>query len=185
MKTVSEHPGKPRGRTEPQLGQNQPLKPMEARYRRLREGLVANVMFLVIQFLLGMGVNLFVQIPTKHPGSNPSEYFSGVAQSVTWALFHGHPLLILHAGLGLLLVLNSIRILVDSISVRTRAAILTSSLGAFGVVAAGFNGGSYLNYHEDFSSMLMSSGFAVAIASYGLGLYLTARTPSPSQPSAQ
>jgi hypothetical protein len=171
-------------RLELHLRQNQPLKPMEARYRRLREGLLANLMFLVIQFLLGMGVNLFVQVPTNHPGSNPSEYFSGVAQSVTWALLHGHPLLILHAALGLLLVLNSIRILFDGISVRTRSAILTGSFGAFGVIAAGFNGGSFLNYHQDFSSMLMSSGFAVAIASYSLGLYFATRTPWTSQPSA-
>lgn len=86
---------------------------------------------------------------------------------MTWALIHGHPLLILHAGLGLLLVANSIRVLVDGIAVRSRPAILASAFGTFGVIAAGFNGGSYLNYHEDFSSMLMSSGLAVALASYG------------------
>jgi hypothetical protein len=32
--------------------------------------------------------------------------------------------------------------------------------------------------------MLMSSGFAVALASYTLGLYFTGRPPSTSHPSA-
>ena len=57
---------------------------------------------LVVQFMLGMATNLFVQIPTNHPGANPPEYFSGVAQSVTWAILHGPSIwLVLHAVLGL------------------------------------------------------------------------------------
>ena len=63
---------------------------------RLREstriGFLMALLFLVVQFLLGMAVNLFVKIPTNHPGANPPEYFGGVVQSVTWALLHG-PLL--------------------------------------------------------------------------------------------
>jgi hypothetical protein len=35
---------------------------------------------------------------------------------------------------------------------------------------AGFNGGSFLNYNEDFSSMLMSVGFILAMLTYSLGL---------------
>jgi hypothetical protein len=42
------------------------------------------------------------------------------------------------------------------------------------VLGAGFNGGSFLNYHEDFSSMLMATGFAIAVAAYATGLYLAA-----------
>ena len=49
---------------------------------RLR-GLTAVILFiLAVQFLLGMAVNLFVTIPTNHPGANPPEYFSGVFNSV-------------------------------------------------------------------------------------------------------
>jgi hypothetical protein len=33
--------------------------------------------------------------------------------------------------------------------------------------------GSYLNYHEDFSSMLMATGFAVAAIAYLLAPYLS------------
>jgi hypothetical protein len=52
----------------------------------VRFGYLAALIALVIQFLLGMAVNLFVTVPKNHPGSNPPEYFTGVVQSVTWAI---------------------------------------------------------------------------------------------------
>ena len=140
----------------------------------------AAILMLIVQFMLGMAVNLFVVIPKDHPGSNAPEYFSGVAQSVAWALLHGHVLLILHAGFGLVLVFASVGTLVQAIRSRTRGLIVSASFGAFGVIAAGFNGGSYLNYHEDFSSMIMATGFAVAMVAYAIGLYLVSQTPTAS-----
>jgi hypothetical protein len=148
-----------------------------AAYRRAS---FAAILMLIVQFMLGMAVNLFVVIPKNHPGSNPPEYFSGVAQSVAWALLHGHVLLILHAGFGLVLVFASVGTLVQAIRSRSRDLIVTASFGAFGVIGAGFNGGSYLNYHEDFSSMIMATGFAVAMVAYATGLFLLPRTPIAS-----
>jgi hypothetical protein len=95
-----------------------------------------------LQFLLGMAVNLFVTIPRNHTGANPPEYFTGVAHSVTWAILNGHLLLILHASLGLVLVLIGAGLLVQAIRMRTRNLIVVTAFGAFGVLAAGFNGGS-------------------------------------------
>ena len=132
---------------------------------------LGTLIFLIIQFLLGMAVNLFVTIPTNHPGANPPEYFGGVVQSVTWAILHGHVLLIIHASIGLLLVLNALGLLVAAIRTRTRDLITVTSFGLFGVLAAGFNGGSFLNYKQDFSSMLMAAFFALALACYVLALY--------------
>src|SRR6266851_10479901 len=90
------------------------------RSRQLRITFLAALVMLIIQFLLGMAVNLFVKIPTDHPGSNPPEYFSGVAQSVTWAILHGHILLVLHALFGLLLVVAALLTLVTGIQTRRR-----------------------------------------------------------------
>src|ERR1700694_5214901 len=151
--------------------------------RQLRITFLYALVMLIAQFLLGMAVNLFVKIPTDHPGSNPPEYFSGVAQSVAWALLHGHVLLILHASLGLVLVFAAIGTLGQAIRTRTRNLIITAAFGAFGVVGAGFNGGSYLNYHEDFSSMIMATGFAVAVVSYSAGLYLASETTQTADTS--
>jgi hypothetical protein len=143
---------------------------------QLRNQFLGTLVFLVIQFLLGMAVNLFVTIPTNHPGANPPEYFGGVVQSVTWAILHGHVLLIIHASLGLLLVLNALGLLIAAIRTRSRDLITVTSFGLFGVLAAGFNGGSFLNYNQDFSSMLMATFFAVALISYSVGLFVTGRS---------
>jgi hypothetical protein len=140
--------------------------------RQLRQVYLTTLITLVVQFMLGMATNLFVQIPTNHPGANPPEYFSGVVQSVTWAIVHSRSIwLVLHAVLGLLIVLSSFGLLFQTVPTRNRLAITTSVVGALAVLAAGFNGGSYLNYHQDFSSMLMASFFAIAITAYAVGLW--------------
>ena len=140
--------------------------------RELRQAYLGTLITLVVQFILGMATNLFVQIPTHHPGANPSEYFSGVAQSVTWAILHGQSIwLVVHAVLGLLIVLTAFGLLIRTIGTRNRLAITTSVIGALAVLAAGFNGGSYLNYHQDFSSMLMATFFAIAVTAYVVGLF--------------
>ena len=144
--------------------------------RQLRISLLFALVMLVGQFLLGMAVNLFVKIPTEHPGSNPPEYFSGVAQSVTWAVLHGNILLAIHAGFGLVLVVAAVGTLVQAIGNRRRGVVVSAILGFIGVLGAGFNGGSFLNYHQDFSSMLMATGFAIAVVAYSAGLYLASET---------
>src|SRR6202521_119478 len=111
---------------------------------QLRNQFLGTLIFLVIQFLLGMAVNLFVVIPKNHPGSNPPEYFSGVVQSVAWAILHGHILLILHAAFGLVLVFASVGTLVQAIQTRNRGVIISAGFGAFGVIAACFHCGRYL-----------------------------------------
>jgi hypothetical protein len=140
--------------------------------RGLRQAYLTTLITLMVQFMLGMATNLFVQVPTNHPGANPPEYFSGVAQSVTWAILHGPSVwLDLHAVLGLLIVLSAFALLFRTIPTRNRLAIATSVVGALAVLAAGLNGGSYLNYHEDFSSMIMATFFAIAATAYVVGLW--------------
>ena len=147
--------------------------------RQLRVSFLFALVMLIGQFLLGMAVNLFVKIPDQHPGANPPEYFSGVAQSVTWAILHGNLLLAIHAGFGFVLVVAAIGTLVQAIGSRRRGLVVSAVFGFIGVLGAGFNGGSFLNYHQDFSSMLMASGFAIAVVSYSAGLYI-ANEPATS-----
>jgi hypothetical protein len=94
---------------------------------------------------------------------------------------HGHILLAVHAGFGLVLVIASAGTMVQAIRARRRGLIISSVVGFIGVIGAGFNGASYLNYHEDLSSMLMATGFAIAVVAYSVGLYLAAQ---PSQKTA-
>lgn len=146
----------------------------EAAFRRTLGFALA---MLIVQFLLGMAVTLFVSIPNDHPGANPPEYFGGVVTSVRWAILHGGLWLTLHAAWGLVLVLGALGTLVQAIRLGGGGRIPLAAVGFVGVLGAGFNGGSFLNYHQDFSSMLMSVGFALALSAYVALLY---RSPASS-----
>lgn len=131
------------------------------------------LLLLALQFLLGMVVNLFVTIPSSHPGTNAPEYFSGVAAGVAWTLAHGDWWLRLHALDGPLLFLDGLALIWLAVASRRRAWIVASVLGCIGTIAAGFNGASFLNYGHNFSSLLMSIGFFLATVSYAVGVYVT------------
>src|SRR5258708_33786970 len=51
----------------------------------LRPLTILMLLLLAVQFLLGMLVNLFVQVPSVHPGVGASNYFQGVVQRLAWA----------------------------------------------------------------------------------------------------
>ncbi|MGH2497903.1 MAG: hypothetical protein ACRDIV_24645 [Ktedonobacteraceae bacterium] len=142
-------------------------------YRALRIFTLIILLLLAAQFLVGMLVNLFVVVPTNHPGAHPSEYFSGVVTGVLWVLGNGTLWLRLHAIIGFALLLSSLILIGLAIASRRRAWIISSIVGLLGIVAAGFNGASFLNYGENFSSLLMSIGFLVAVIPYMIGVYVT------------
>jgi hypothetical protein len=140
---------------------------------RLRTLTAIILVLLAAQFLIGMLVNLFVQVPAVHPGANAPEYFSGVVQGVAWSLLHAPLWLQLHSMVGLLLFIASIVFIVFAITARSRAWIIISVIGLFGIMAGGFNGASFMNYGHDFSSLLMSLGFLLAAIPYVIGLSLS------------
>jgi hypothetical protein len=131
---------------------------------------------LLVQFLAGMTVNLFVELPKVHPGSQAKEYFSGVVESIVWAIIQGKAYLQLHVLLGLLLVLSSSSILVLSIATKQRKWVVAGIMGWVGTIGAGFNGGSYLNYGHELSSFLMAVGFLMAIISYAIVFHVSSRS---------
>ena len=140
---------------------------------RLRTFATITLMLLAIQFLVGMVVNLYVRVPSVHPGASASNYFVGFVQGVVWAMVHSELALVVHTVLGLLLVLASFILIGFALTHRQRVWIIISLIGWVGIIGAGFNGASFLNYGHNFSSLLMSIGFLVAVVSYTIGLYIT------------
>lgn len=140
---------------------------------KLRIVVVVILLLLAIQFLIGMVVNLYVQVPSVHPGAQAPEYFTGVTQGIGWVLVHGTLALWIHTVLGLLLVFTSLILLGLAITLRQRVWIITSVLGLMGILGAGFNGASFLNYGHDFSSLIMSAGLLLAVISYIVGFSIT------------
>jgi hypothetical protein len=123
---------------------------------------------LLVQFGLGMYVNLFAHIPLTHPGHGAKNFFAGSYHSVAWAETSAQAPLILafHAGLGLLLVLGSLWLAVLAIRGRRAAFVWAAVLGALFILGAGFNGASFLNYNEDANSYVMALLFAAAVLCY-------------------
>ena len=144
---------------------------------RLRRAAFGMILALMIQFTLGMMVNLFVTIPTNHPGAHPSEYFSGSAQSYVWAVTQGPVTLVAHVVWGTLLFVGSIALVVRAWPLHIRALRWASILGMLLILAAGFNGASFLDFNEDFSSMLMAVFFALAVLSYAAALLAVPAAP--------
>lgn len=143
---------------------------------RRRISVVRTVSFVLLvvvlaQYAVGMVVNLFVTIPAHHPGAKPSDYFSGSASSVAWAIAHGSVSLAVHAALGLALVVAAIIAAVLAGYVGRRGVTAAAWLGAACVLGAGFNGASFLDFNQDVSSLIMALLAAVAIACYAVILY--------------
>lgn len=132
----------------------------------VRRTSVGLIIALVVQFLIGMLVNLFVTIPASHPGSQPIEYFSGSLQSVTWAISSGPGLLVAHVLLGLLLGIGSVALIVRVRALGRRRLTIAAVLGFLFIVGAGFNGASFLDFNEDYSSMIMATLSAAALMCY-------------------
>src|SRR5260370_32485548 len=104
----------------------------------LRRLTILMLLLLAVQFLLGMVVNLFVQVPSVHPGVGASNYFQGVVQGVAWALVHAPLGLLVHAIVGLLLFLTSLILIGFPIASRRGAWIIISVIGLIGIIAATF-----------------------------------------------
>lgn len=142
---------------------------MTAPQRRTRRLARATGLVLLVQFSLGMVVNLYETVPRSHPGARAHEYFSGVARGISWSIRHANWSLALHAGLGLLLVLIAVAPLISAIATRTRRHIASASLGIALIIGAGFNGASFLNYGHALSSLLMAMCFILAFTIYLVG----------------
>ena len=142
---------------------------------RLLAANFAACILLLIQYLLGMVVNLYVTLPGQHPGAGAGNYVDGAAAGLGWVIPDGPAWAAAHAAFGLALVVAAFASLALTWRQDTRVATATSALGALAIVGAAFNGVSFLNYGHDFSSMIMAGLWALALACYITALFRTAR----------
>ena len=137
----------------------------------MRRLLLVNVVacaLLIVQYLLGMTVNVFVVLPAQHPGAKASNYFGGAASGIGWLIASGPGWAAAHAAFGLALVVAAIAAVVLARG-GDRVTISLAVVGTLAVIGAGFNGVSFLNYGQGFSSMIMAGLWALALACYGAG----------------
>jgi hypothetical protein len=121
---------------------------------------------LIVQFAIGMVVNLYATIPAKDKGS-------GIFGAIGKALTNGPASLATHAGLALLIVLAAIALVVRSIVTRHAASIVLSAIGLAAIVAAAVNGARFVaDGGPANASLAMALSTAVAMLCYSTGLLL-------------
>jgi hypothetical protein len=154
------------------------------RARLWRAGLTVQLILLAAQFVLGMTVNLYVRIPAVHPGSvRPgSDYFSGLARAVPWALASGPLPLRLHVMLGLVTLAVAIVVVVAALWAGGRGRAVAAWTGLAFVIGAGFNGGSFLIFGsgDSLASLLMACLFLLAVLVYTVALLQDVRGGGPA-----
>ena len=154
--------------TVPQAAAPPSAQKMPSRQAGLRQASLAIVIVLIIQFALGISVNLYVTLPAAGQPGHASWFGNGA-------------LLALHASLGMFLVLAAIFVLVRAIMARNRTLIATSAAGLVAIGLAFFFGSNFTSKLTNGYSLGMAIAFAAALACYAIGLYtLTASRGGPS-----
>ncbi len=139
-------------------------------YRQVRIGLVIIQTLLVIQFIVGMYLNFYANLPDSHPGIHGS-----YAPSIPWAIAgHAGVALAIHVVNWILLTIGSIALVIRSILSHRKALIVGNSLGLLFILMAGSGGLTFLNRGgQDKESFIMALGFILAIVSYSVTFYKT------------
>lgn len=128
----------------------------------MRRASLAMLVLLVIQYGLGMAVNLYGKVPGGHPG---------VGQAFGKAITQGAPALAIHTSLGLLLVVNAIVLVVQAVKSQHRIAVAVSIVGLLALAGATFNGASFVSKGQAANSLAMALLTGLALLCYAVGLY--------------
>ena len=131
---------------------------MESRSKLKKHG-ISIIIFLVIQYLLGMYTTMFVQFP-EH-----------AKEGQLW-LFAWHQIpLALHIIIGLALLIDVIILIVRSFLEKSTVWIITSVVGAVAILTAVTGGSLFIPTQMDIYSFIMAVGFIIALLSFGWGVY--------------
>ena len=127
---------------------------------------------LLIQYLLGMVVNVYVVLPGRHPGAGAGDYFSGAVAGLAWLIADGPAWAAAHAAFGMALAAAALAAVAVAWRRGSTAGTAAALVGALAVIGAGFNGTSFLDYGHAFSSMIMAGLWALALVCYLTGAIL-------------
>ena len=149
---------------------NAPGRPDHAEIARRTS--LGMTMALLVQFALGMVVNLYVTVPARDQGG-------GTLTAIGRALSGGPVALALHAGLGLLILLGTITLVVRSVLSRRRPLIWLSAVTLLAILGAVGSGASFVNSSNDGASLGMGLLTAVALACLAVILFATGSAGAP------
>jgi hypothetical protein len=132
---------------------------------------------LLVQYVLGMVVNLYVTVPARDHGG-------GIFTAIGRAFANGPAALASHAGLGLLIVAGTISLVVRSVLSRRRALIWLSAVTLLAVLGAAVNGAAFVDSGSNGPSLGMAILTGVALLCLALSLYLSG-APGTAPPAVR
>ncbi len=113
---------------------------------------------LVVQYALGMYVDLFVAFP------------EGADEGHLWGFAWSQPALAAHIILALLIFLGAIVLCIRAARRRSKLWIWSSFVALLAIVAASVSGSTFIPSQTDIYSYSMALAFIVAGLAYGWGL---------------
>jgi hypothetical protein len=139
-------------------------------FKAFKGHLLAILVLLVVEFVLGMYTALFVEFPDSLANGN----------AWAWSMSQS-PVVLLHIIVGTLLFLAALVVLVLSFLLRSKAANVTGILGFVTIVVAYLSGSTFLSdISQNSYSFTMSLGFIAAAVVYGVGYYLLRPSTEPA-----
>jgi hypothetical protein len=127
--------------------------------RGLRPNSFAAVVMLLVEYGLGIWVNLYAKIPASDQGKGP---FAAVGAAVA----HGPVALALHALLGTLLLVTAITLIIRAVLARSAGATVIGAVALLAIITAWLSGARFTGDAADGASFGMAMATAVALLCY-------------------
>jgi hypothetical protein len=124
---------------------------------------ISMIVLLVIQYILGMITNLFVQFPQTDQ--------RGLLWEFAWSQLSEAS----HIILGLLLFVSAVVFVVRAIRHRNRVWTAASVVGLIAILTAIYGGVTFIPSQVDRYSLIMAFAFIAAFLAYSWGLYAAKR----------
>lgn len=137
---------------------------------RLRETTMALLVALLVQYALGITVNLKARLPSPKPGA-------GAGKGIATALSDGVPLLVAHVAVGIVLLVGALVLVAHASRSGHRLILGCSIVGLICLWIAFFTGGTFVSNGDDNTSLVMALLAGAAILSYLVALYACTAIP--------
>ncbi|MDQ1551211.1 MAG: hypothetical protein QOD50_633 [Actinomycetota bacterium] len=135
----------------------------------LRANSLAALVMLILEFGLGVIVNLYAEIPKTDHGLT-------FITALIAAIVNGPISLAIHAILGTLLLITAAICIVRAARTRIANIVVFSIIGLIAILAAWGSGTGFIGTGDDGASLTMGLATAVAILSYTLVLFFVPPT---------
>lgn len=133
--------------------------------RALRANCFAALVMLLIEFGLGITVNLYANIPGADHGK-------GLFSAFGAAVAHGPISLTLHALLGTLLLISSVTAFFRALPVGRTVFIASTGVAFIAILVAWMSGAKFVGSMTNSASLTMALAAGVAVLSYAIVLFI-------------